>query len=388
LTKKTTLFLYPLALVALVLYVWSRHPLRLNHKWGLTLIGAVLVAAAVVAGSAFFASGQADLWVGWPDAQGVERTSARADNGTYALRLNATSDRPSRVTQWLSNNAVIDLRGKTVVLTVAVSSVADRATGRLLFTDDTGAQSAPFVATAAWQTVQLTQTVPAAAQYVRVAVVLDSPGALDVDSISLQLAEGGDAATREYLHNGSAETAASWMRTAVLALARPLKLTSYALPWFAQPPEEHLLEILSAGFNTAWGSFWGRFGSLNVALPVIWEDLWKVMSIAALVGVALWLIRQRHSSSPLRFYVILLIVGVMASAAQIFLPLLNRPNPNWWPQGRFLLPIVMPLTVLLYLGWSALVPARFRRWLLPAVILFAALMDGVALYTLIVHSYG
>ena len=168
----------------------------------------------------------------------------------------------------------------------------------------------------------------------------------------MQLAESSGEAAKEYLYNSSAETAASWVRTAVLALARPLKLTAYALPWFAQPPEEHLLEILSAGFNTAWGSFWGRFGSLNVALPVIWEELWKVVSVVALVGVALWLIRQRHGGSPLRFYIILLIVGVMASAAQIFLPLLNRPNPNWWPQGRFLLPIAMPLMLLLYLGWS------------------------------------
>ena len=44
-----------------------------------------------------------------------------------------------------------------------------------------GSQSASFAATADWQTVQLTPTIPAAAQYVRVAVVLDSPGTLDVD---------------------------------------------------------------------------------------------------------------------------------------------------------------------------------------------------------------
>ena len=135
LTKKTTLFLYPLALVALVLYVWSRHPLRLKRKWGLALAGAALV-AAVVLGSTFFASGQADLWVGWPDAQGVERTSVHANSGTYALRLSAAGDRSSRVTQWLSNSAVIDLRGQAVILKAAVASGSDRATGRLLLTDD------------------------------------------------------------------------------------------------------------------------------------------------------------------------------------------------------------------------------------------------------------
>jgi hypothetical protein len=67
--------------------------------------------------------------------------------------------------------------------------------------------------------------------------------------------------------------------------------------------------------------------------------------------------------------------------------MLNRPDPNWFPQGRFLFPALASIAILLYAGWSAWLPDRVRGWLLPGTFILFFVLDGVALWTLAERIY-
>jgi hypothetical protein len=434
--KKTTLFLFPMFLLVVGFYYWSRHVLRIA-LWLLilTLVLSIIGGAVVLLNST---PEQADMWIVQPSPRVGVRSNFQAYDGDYSFRLeSAASGDELRLVQSVAGPTVTELRGKMVVLQAVVKGASDGQRGRLRLVDVAGQHTLSFTAGTTWQTVSMTYTMPTNAQFLRIHLLPghipeDVGDVIYYDAVSLRVVDVGDSGGN-LLHNGSAEQPASMYRTIVMDIAQPLGLMGYVMPWFMQPSSENLPELLVQAVDFVFMTFWGRFGSLTVAMPVWWEMIWKWTCLVALFGSFLLLISKkfvftqpellpvRHSresgnprsSRPIdsrfrgndspsereteqlqkfierkhRFYFGVLLAGVAANVVQVMLPLLRRPDFHWLPQGRFLFPVVMPIVLLLYGGWSRLLPVRLRPWLLPLTIASVAVMDGVALITLVAYSY-
>ena len=193
------------------------------------------------------------------------------------------------------------------------------------------------------------------------------------------------------LNNGSAESPASLSRAIASGIAHKLGLDGYVTPWFMYSGGTGTLNLLWLAGDSSFASFWGQFGSLNVKMPEWWYRVWKYSILIAAGGLALYFVQcvlenprcnRRHAP-----YYSLLAVGIVLLLVQAMAPLLNRPDPNWLPQGRFLFPAIVPIAILTYRGWATLVPKRAYSWLFGLIFVGAFVMDGIAILRLASHSY-
>ncbi|MFQ5578865.1 MAG: hypothetical protein ACE5G8_17950, partial [Anaerolineae bacterium] len=170
LTKKTTMFLYPLFVVALGLYYLHRRRARLALLGGAaTALGAAVVVGALALSNS---PGQAVLWVARPDPRLEARSGGQAFEGEHAFRLQAApSTQELRLNQPLTRQTLNALRGKTVTLQAAVRGGGAEQRGRLGLIDEAGRHTTAFVVGDDWQTVRFEYSVPANTQYLRVALL-------------------------------------------------------------------------------------------------------------------------------------------------------------------------------------------------------------------------
>lgn len=113
--------------------------------------------------------------------------------------------------------------------------------------------------------------------------------------------------------------------------------------------------LLFGGFT--WASFWGYFGWLSRPFP------WPIyVLLAAATLAAAWGLLRSHAGSQLKekpapSIVHLSVLALALLLAQTWLPMIGQ---SWQPQGRYLLPGLLPIAILLLLGWEAALPARWR----------------------------
>ncbi len=119
-------------------------------------------------------------------------------------------------------------------------------------------------------------------------------------------------------------------------------------------------------------SFWAVFGWFNVLPPGWVHRLFDLLSLVAVAGLALTLLR---ATSPLRLrlLVLLLWVGIMLVGLARWTVLTTAT------QGRLLFPALPATGVLLAVGWHAWVPEQHAR---RASLGLGALLTGVALFCL------
>jgi tetratricopeptide (TPR) repeat protein len=114
-----------------------------------------------------------------------------------------------------------------------------------------------------------------------------------------------------------------------------------------------------AGLPSGLLSFWAAFGwsNLGLPLPLYWPaPVWVGLGLA---GLPLSWPRSRPEKRQVVAVCMLLITALAASAPGVL-----HPVAGGWEHhaGRYLLPALPALAVLLGLGWSALLPRRARRW--------------------------
>lgn len=130
--------------------------------------------------------------------------------------------------------------------------------------------------------------------------------------------------------------------------------------------------LLFGGFT--WASFWGWFGWLSRPLPWPLYLLLAAATLAAGWGLFRLLFPALFPAGPptgapspvgrpgendendgflLRFSLIALTLLL----AQVWLPMAGQ---SWQPQGRYLLPGLAPIGILLLLGWEELLPPTWR----------------------------
>ncbi len=389
--KKTTLFLIPLWIIAVALGDGRRRFRSLPWRWAGGLAALLGIGCLLLAWLP--ASTQARFWMTRPEPNVPVRTAARSYEGAFSFRVPGSAQSVDfGVVQRLPNALVARLRGQQVILQAQVSGEGGEVPGRLELVTNRERLVHDFVATSMWTQVRLVATVPEDAQYLRVLLRPkreDGTGVLYFDDISLSLVEP-DASN--LLANGSGELPASGLRTVAVVFAHWLGLDGYVTPWFMQPTPMVDGTLLARGGDFLFRTFWGRFGSLNVIMPAWWEATWGYGMALALLGMAARFTQRpwkTAATSQYRWnsYLMLLIAGLALAVLVVLLPLLNRPDPNWLPQGRFLLPVVFPVALLTTWAWAALLPGRLRPWLSVVLFIGFMFMDGVALARLIQHSY-
>ncbi|MEP7189583.1 MAG: hypothetical protein ABI901_10375, partial [Roseiflexaceae bacterium] len=137
-----------------------------------------------------------------------------------------------------------------------------------------------------------------------------------------------------------------------------------------------------------FASFWGQFGWMS--LPLVggtpWESALMLICLGGLLGTIGWLAAGRGRAWQ-RWAIGLLLLLV---AAETLFPLLyayTQPRSQAIQQGRYCFPALVPIALLLALGWRALLPARWRTGALILAVAFSSLFALAAL-RLIAGFYG
>ncbi len=131
----------------------------------------------------------------------------------------------------------------------------------------------------------------------------------------------------------------------------------------------HIADPLPYGgdwLNLFFASFWGHFGWMDVpfVLGSLWMPLLTLVCLAGGLGLLRWLLwRRGHAlAAPPG-----LVADCAGAGRQSLLPVVNAytlPMREALQQGRYLFPALVPIAILVALGQSALVPARWQRgWL-------------------------
>jgi 4-amino-4-deoxy-L-arabinose transferase-like glycosyltransferase len=136
----------------------------------------------------------------------------------------------------------------------------------------------------------------------------------------------------------------------------------------------YLGEFLTISFH----SFWAQFGWMAIVAPDRLYWLWGVLVLVALVGLL-------RDSRQLRESAWRLILGSLAAA---FLAYLAYNLEFIQFQGRYLFTAIVPIALLLVLGWSAWLPARFQGWGVVLVALGLVSVNAYALLRVLVLGFA
>jgi hypothetical protein len=302
------------------------------------------LAAALAAGGAWLAA-QFDgaAAAGWQDGRGAPAPrTALADGPALLLRAGdeLIQPLPARATAALRNGA---LRFGARVWSDGPAS------GRLVvYTGDRRQERAFQIAPGA--SVELGAYVPTIAPDVRIGVVADS-GWFYADGI------WGRAAglPGEIVANGGLDAPALRPESPLRAVVRYLRLEDLAWATASGRPAQGIAPLDWARW--IFVSFWGQFGWLD--LPMVRDSLWEpLISLACAVGLAgcLLALLRPHTPPDLRRGLAVLLAAQIVGLLVLLINSVADPGPP--PQGRYLLPLLAPLALMLTVGAAALAPAR------------------------------
>lgn len=333
------LYLWPLALARLS---WGRP--RARPFW----LGAAVVCLILLLPNPRWAAG-------WRRQPAFALT--RADGG---LAANPAPGQTTRLIQHIAGKQALALRNRPLELTV----VAQRLDliGLTLTVAD-GSQTASL-ACSMLRPCRLPFTPAAAAIFLRLEVKAERPS-----RFQLRLR---DESGRNLLFNGDGALSDSVGSPFFANLERRLPIPAgyfgQALAPAAWDAPAQLRYLLFAGFT--WASFWGYFGWLSRPFPWPIYVLLIIATLAAAWGIfrlafpaALPLEADPSPlSSPARnedgalLRLSLLACGLLL--AQVWLPMVGQ---TWQPQGRYLFPGLLPIAILLLLGWEAALPKTWSK---------------------------
>ncbi len=352
LVDKNMLYLWPLAMVWALLKIQRLRAYRLFILTGFI----VLIALLLVPNPRWAA--------GWGPYPVLDRTRS-TDNDLYL------HDREVHLTQVIAGKSVLALRGQTVLLQADFWGEPGSVLN-LQVTDGQNTQQQSCEASSQQQLCELPFVLDSHAFGIRVRAALGDSGHPQAsDDIHLHLHLLDDSG-RNLLFNGDGRFAASlgsplfaWLEHQLPVLdgffARALSPAAWDAP-------AQFRYLLFAGFT--WASFWGYFGWLSRPLPWWSYALLAGFTLLAGWGLLRWgmaaIRRWRHQQTNRTDQVLVLsLLAFFFILAQVWSPMLGQA---WQPQGRYLFSALLPISVILYLGWENALPVRWRPYLTPSLI--------------------
>ncbi len=302
-------------------------------------------------------------------ASGWRRTSPAMPSRDQGMLLLPQTPTPFHLAQTLSDKTVVLLRDQPLRLQAIVAE--PNGSLRLRIGDD--AHRAEMICSRSPCALQF--TVSPDASYIHIEIGSAQP------PVHFRLSLR-DMADRELLFNGDGSQPATWGNALFPWLERhlpvPAEFFDRALAPSAWDAVSQLRYGLFAGFM--WLSFWGWFGWLSRPYPWWMMGLWLLLSTAAAWGLGHRLLdllprlRQHRLHTGDR-----LVAAAMLATGwlllQIALPMVGQA---WQPQGRYLLPGILPLAILLYEGWRSVWPRRYLSIFWPVMTMILLLANVVA----------
>lgn len=133
-------------------------------------------------------------------------------------------------------------------------------------------------------------------------------------------------------------------------------------------------EYVRAWLTMTYHSFWAQFGWMAIPAPDRLYWIWGAFTALAVAGLVVWLGRRRPAVAGSA-------VAALAATGAANVGVLVYYNLTYQQaQGRYLFPSLVPICVLLILGWSALLPHRVRA---PGALLGAGALVALNAYTLV-----
>jgi hypothetical protein len=377
LTKRTLL---PEALLlALLALGWGIGRLaRIPRGWPARLGVAALVALTLGAGAwaAMLASRDQALAADWvipysDSAPPSPRLLRAPSSGQAALELTpgliALQDLPDVTAEWAQN--------QVLRFSAHVWTAREAARGAIEIDFGWAKTGVPFAADARGSVVEVATFVPLYAPYLHV-VLRSEEGTIYADRL---IAESDRRRGLNILSNADVAEPAWRPGSTLDRLRRYLHLRE--LDWVWRSGRLHESPPLGRQLpRIMFVSFWGQFGWMS--LPLVggtpWEGALASICLGGVVGAIGWLASARGAAWQRHAVLLLLLIA----AAEALFPLLfayTQPRSQAVQQGRYCFPALVPIVLLLTLGWRALMPARWRLRASIVALVFGALFAMAAI---------
>jgi hypothetical protein len=141
--------------------------------------------------------------------------------------------------------------------------------------------------------------------------------------------------------------------------------------------------VVTLASNT-FRTFWGAFGWGNVVYP---GGVYLALGVACLIGIAGALLLVLRSPPTLRLGLLLLVIHAALVASQAVYRAVYFRDPMLVP-GRYLLPAVSGLSLLLFAGWAYWVRSMWRPVLAAGAATLLALLALATPWTTIAPAYA
>ena len=226
---------------------------------------------------------------------------------------------------------------------------------------------------------------------IAVSVVITKRSALPLGIVALMVTAGSLLNPRIWSVNLRASGWMAWFFAAAAAVGwaiwnafeEPLRylLVYWQLAMPFRRPDDQVttaaaLEYARVSVDNAWlKAGWLRFPASE---PWFWVT--RILTVAGLAGAAGALIRSADLRRPLLIAWLFVIVHAGSVLGWGFLTLSV-------PQGRYLLPVLGPATVLLWVGITRAVPFRARPYVASGLVATAAVLDLTAFTTVLMPAY-
>jgi len=162
--------------------------------------------------------------------------------------------------------------------------------------------------------------------------------------------------------------------------ADPLATSRHAAVVLDQPRFPGLsLGYLASFVTISFHSFWAQFGWMGVVAPPRLYWTWGLLTVVALGGLGME--RRRLRAEP-AWQLVLATLG----AATVGYIAYNLAFEQ--PQGRYLFTALVPIAMLLVVGWAAWMPRRARGWGLGLVGLGLVGLNAYALLRVLVPGFA
>ncbi|MFL7791272.1 MAG: hypothetical protein AB8I69_03965, partial [Anaerolineae bacterium] len=380
LSSKSTLFVAPTALLALLLYGGMQRvaPSR-RAKLVLVTCATLLITTGIAL--ALIPGVDAASWIEKTGSCGPTRIEGQAYAGKAAIRIGPCAD--EIVAQALPNEIVEEIAGQRVTLSGQVRSDGGPAIGQVTIWDNEGKTTTDIHALETWQHFTLTRTIDSDARHTAVRLNWVDGGALLFDELALSSVE-----EKNLLLNNSAEEKESLflylladIGSRVWTPLRRVERLFMRASWGFEAWQEYLHRTLFS-----FHSFWGNFGWLALPLPPMWYRAIELACALTLAGNVLFILKRPRLRWQAGYY-FLLVGSLCFLIAQNFLPMVIHRGTLWVSQGRYLFPGVFIIAVLMAWGMRQFLPRRWERQATAIVVGTLAGFDILCLAYLIVPYF-